>query len=320
MEMPVKIMHGAFPDFFIPGMLLLGLGILNSVSFITVLRRAAWDWILACLALGGLVIWFIVEMIILRELHWLHLMWGLPVLLGSIAAIPLVASSNNTAAMQKALLSCGVISSLWYIAINFYVPEQYTGYSTTSFTVSELSAIGAPTRILWTLLVLPYPVLFSAFGWGVLQTSGAKHFLRITGYLIIAYCIFNLYWPPMHMRGQDMALTDILHIAWAIVTNVFMWTFMLLGAMALGKGFRIYTFVSIFLHVVFGILTFLEAPEIPKNGPTNMIGVWERINILIFMIWVAVFAIILFRISSRTRPEKFSKQVTILNSPVIPQN
>src|SRR6516165_8996655 len=176
MEMPVKIMHGAFPDFFIPGMLLLGLGILNSVSFITVLRRAAWDWILACLALGGLVIWFIVEMIILRELHWLHLMWGLPVLLGSIAAIPLVASSNNTAAMQKALLSCGVISSLWYIAINFYVPEQYTGYSTTSFTVSELSAIGAPTRILWTLLVLPYPVLFSAFGWGVLQTSGAKHF------------------------------------------------------------------------------------------------------------------------------------------------
>jgi hypothetical protein len=108
------------------------------------------------------------------------------------------------------------------------------------------------------------------------------------------------------MRGYNTALTDTLHIAWAIVTNIFMWTFMLLGAMALGKSFRMYTFVSILLHVIFGMLTFQEAPQIPKNGPTNMIGLWERINILVFMMWVIVFAIILRRSVSQANPETAS--------------
>ena len=97
------------------------------------------------------------------------------------------------------------------------------------------------------------------------------------------------------MRGQEPTLTDTLHITWAIVTNIFMWLFMIFGAAALSKGFRIYTIVSIALHIVFGILTTLEASNIPTNGPTPTIGIWERINIGIFMLWVVVFALALSR-------------------------
>lgn len=97
------------------------------------------------------------------------------------------------------------------------------------------------------------------------------------------------------MRGHEPTLTDTMHIVWAIITNIFMWLLMVLGAIALSKEFRIYTVASIILHLVFGSLTFLEAPNIAKNGPTPMIGVWERINILIFMLWVIVFAIILIK-------------------------
>jgi hypothetical protein len=42
--------------------------------------------------LGGLAVWFIVEIAILRELHWLHAMWGLPVLTGCLVALSLVPS------------------------------------------------------------------------------------------------------------------------------------------------------------------------------------------------------------------------------------
>src|SRR5436190_7799383 len=80
MDMPVDIMHGAFPDFVIPGIILLALGILNGIAFISVLHKSHNDWCLAGLALGGLLIWFVVEIIILQELHWLHAMWGIPVL------------------------------------------------------------------------------------------------------------------------------------------------------------------------------------------------------------------------------------------------
>ena len=76
MDMPVELMRGAFHDFLNPGIILLGLGILNTLAFFTVLRRTGSDWFMAGLALSGLFIWFVVEIIIIQELHWLHLMWA----------------------------------------------------------------------------------------------------------------------------------------------------------------------------------------------------------------------------------------------------
>lgn len=96
MDMPVEIMHGVFPDFLIPGLILLGLGILNALAFIAVLVRSRADWLLSSLGLGGLAIWFITEIIILRELHWLQAMWGIPVLVGCLAAFPLVSAHFAT--------------------------------------------------------------------------------------------------------------------------------------------------------------------------------------------------------------------------------
>ena len=39
MDMPVSIMHGSFPDFLIPGIILFALGIVNTVAFFAVLRK-----------------------------------------------------------------------------------------------------------------------------------------------------------------------------------------------------------------------------------------------------------------------------------------
>jgi hypothetical protein len=92
MDMPVEIMHGFFKDFLIPGFMLLGFGILNAAAFIAVLLKNRNGWILSSLALGGLVIWFTVEIIVLQEFHWLHAMWGLPVVAGCLVTIPLALS------------------------------------------------------------------------------------------------------------------------------------------------------------------------------------------------------------------------------------
>jgi hypothetical protein len=220
-----------------------------------------------------------------------------------------IGSSKNNST-RRALIICGILSSLWYVAINIYVPMQYEGYSLSSLTVSELSAIGAPTRKLWVLLVIAYPLLFAAFGLGVLQSAKENRALRVVGRLIIAYCVFNLYWPPMHQRGLEPTITDTLHIVWAAVTVLFMMVMMGFGAAALGLRFRIYTIVSIALHVVFGVLTSLEAPNIPTNGPTPWIGVWERINIGIFMLWVVVLALVLLLKERELNSIKSSAQLS----------
>jgi peptidoglycan/LPS O-acetylase OafA/YrhL len=98
MDMPVDIMHGTFRDFLVPGILLFALGILNTAAFLAVLRKSRLDWFMSALAMGGLAIWFGVEIAILQEVHWLHAMWGLPVVLGAVVAIPLVSNRHNTPA------------------------------------------------------------------------------------------------------------------------------------------------------------------------------------------------------------------------------
>ena len=165
--------------------------------------------------------------------------------------------------LQKALLLSGLASSLVYAAVNVAVPMTWAEYSIASQTVSELSAIGTPTRELWISLIVPYIVLFAAFGWGVLRSAGSNRWLRIAGWLILVYGAFNLYWPPMHRRevlaaGGGM-LTDVLHLVWAGVTVFLFVLIMGFGAIALGRLFRVYTVVSVVALIVCGLMTSLDA-------------------------------------------------------------
>lgn len=301
MKMPVDIMHNAFPNFLIPGIILFALGILTAAAFIAVLNRTRHDWVMACLALGGLTIWFWVEIAILLDLHWLHLMWGLPVLLGGLVVIPLIPSRY----LQKASLFCGILSSLLYVAVNVIVPMQWKVYDVASQTVSELSAIGAPTRTLWAVLCTPYTFLVIAFAWGVLIAAKGNRNLRIAGRLLLAYGALGLLWPfaPMHLRESLASgggtFSDTLHIALGVVTEVIYLLALGFAAAALGKPFRYYSIATFGVLIVFGVLTFLQAPGIATNQATPLIGVWERINIGIFILWVVVLAIILLKKNSK---------------------
>lgn len=209
------------------------------------------------------------------------------------------AGLSDKVLLRKILFTCGILSSLYYVGLNILVPIGFDGYSYASYTVSELSAIDSPTRQIWVLLAPVYTLLFAAFGWGVWQSAGENRNVRVVGALIVVYCAINTYWPPMHLRGNEPTLTDTLHIIWAMIAVLFMMTMMGFGAAAFDKRFRIYTIASMALHVIFGFLTTLEAPNIPRNLPTPFIGVWERINIGVFMLWVIVLAVGLWRKENR---------------------
>ncbi len=195
--------------------------------------------------------------------------------------------------MAKTLLICGILSSLLYVLMNIFVPMRFEGYSIPSQTVSELSAIDAPTRTLWVWLAVLYILLFAAFGWGVRKSADGNRSLRIVAGLIMVYVVINLYWPPMHLRGNKPGLTDTLHIIWAMITLLLMMFIMGFGAAALGKGFRFFTIATFVVFITFGVLIGTEAPGIPRNLPTPHIGTWERINIGAYMLWVIVFAMAL---------------------------
>lgn len=89
MKIPVTELNGVFSSFLIPGLILTALGVLNAVAFFALLRRKASAWLWVGLALVGFAIWFAVELAVVGAKSWAQAVWGLPVLVGLIAAWPL---------------------------------------------------------------------------------------------------------------------------------------------------------------------------------------------------------------------------------------
>ena len=205
---------------------------------------------------------------------------------------------------RKTLLICGILAMLCYVAMNIFVPMHYPGYNMASYTVSELSAIDAPTRMLWSVSAIFYSLLFIAFGFGVWLSAKGNRALRVIAVVIIFDSLFGLYWPPMHRREVISAgggtLTDTLHIVWAFVHLVLMLVMIGSGASVFGKGFRIFSAAIVLTFIVFGLLTAIESRGLEANLPTPYLGIWERINIGAYMIWVIVFALMLMKRNNET--------------------
>ena len=137
------------------------------------------------------------------------------------------------------------------------------------------------------------------FWLGSIKISWSQAALNVVGILLIINGLFGLTWSPMHQREVLAAgggtFTDTWHIVMSVITVLLMFLTIGFGAAVFGKGFRIYSIITLLVFIVFGVLTFSEAPNINKNLATQSIGLWERINIAAFMVWLLVFAIILLR-------------------------
>jgi hypothetical protein len=103
----------------------------------------------------------------------------------------------------------------------------------------------------------------------------------------------------MHQREVLAAgggtLTDTLHIVFTMVTVPLMMLTIGFGAASFGKRFKLYSIVTLVVLIIAGIFTGIDSPKIEANLPTPSIGVWERINIGVYMLWVVVLSIILLR-------------------------
>jgi hypothetical protein len=201
---------------------------------------------------------------------------------------------------HKVLLVCGLLSSLLYGAMMAVI--RFEGYNPISQTVSELSAIGVPTRPLWMVLGSAYDALLVAFGLGVWLSARGKRILRIAGGLLVAFGMLGVVWPfaSMHQRSVLAAggatVSDTLHAFLGAMSVLFMLVAIAFGAAAFGRRFRLYSIATILVQLVFGALMGMDGPRIAANLPTPWVGLWERIDIYGFLLWVLILAVALLRI------------------------
>ncbi|HWH52061.1 MAG TPA: DUF998 domain-containing protein [Gemmatimonadaceae bacterium] len=202
---------------------------------------------------------------------------------------------------EDALIWCGVFASVAYLLANVLGAAVWPGYSSLSQTVSELSAIGAPSRPVVAPLLVAYAALIIAFGAGVRAAGGRSRALRVTGVILIVYGIVCLAGPftPMHQRvalaaGQE-SLTDALHKVTTSVDVLLIVLITAIGGQSFHARFRAYSIATIIVVLVLGALTVPSVPRIAANLPTPGVGALERVCIGAAVAWPAVLAVMILR-------------------------
>lgn len=201
--------------------------------------------------------------------------------------------------ITRLLIICGTAAAPFFILSDIVAATLlYPGYDYSAQQVSELSAIGSPSRDFWMLMGYPYNLLTLAFAVGVWRVAEGRWPLKITAVLIVLFAANSFSWgwlAPMHMRGTQFTDTDTMHIVFAIFAVVLMIGFISFGAAALGRGFRIYSAITIALMLAAGAVVSTQIAAIAANQPTPWMGLVERISVYGPMIWMAVFALALLR-------------------------
>jgi len=176
----------------------------------------------------------------------------------------------------------------------------FPGYSFFHQAVSELSAIGAPTRTLIVPLYLVYDLFTIMFGLGIWLHS-QKRSLRITASLLIVNAATGFVGVPfpLQLGAVEATFTNTMHSILAGVNVILFLLAMGFGAFASGKRFRFYSFGTVLTLVVVGaVMGFVAGAKISAEGwtaPPQWFGLMERISIYGSMLWEAVLSIVLFR-------------------------
>lgn len=197
---------------------------------------------------------------------------------------------------RRVLLVCGVLSSVLYVGIDQLAALIHPAYhSFTSQTISELGARGAPTRALVTPLFVLYEVLALAFVAGVWAAGRGNRALRITAAFLAARWLAGVVssWFPMNVRGSGDLAGDAPHIVAFGVIVLFIFGTMISGAFALGRDFRRYSWASVAAFFVLGAVLGVQSAKVPTGEPTPWIGVTERVEVGVYLLWIAVLAIAL---------------------------
>lgn len=196
--------------------------------------------------------------------------------------------------LRKALLSCGIVGSVWWVALDVIGSLRYPGYSYVDYSISELSAQGAPTRLFMTLVSgVPYAVLMTAFGVGIWATSGANRAQRVTGAVIVAEVLWGFAGGlafPMAVRGTEGTLRNQIHSIYGIGMPILFLLAMGFGSRIFGSRFRYFTYAVIAVLLIFGALTAMQGGKVPSGGSTPLMGLEERTNAYASMLWLAVLA------------------------------
>lgn len=192
----------------------------------------------------------------------------------------------------KVLLVCGIVAPLLFVGTNLLGGVLWRGYSFTHQSISDLSAIGAPTRAVVVPLFIAVDLLLAGFGLGVWGLAGQNVALRIVAGLLVAYGVvgcaaeffpYRLGEPPKPFNaGVILTAAGVIFLLLAILS----------GAAAYRNWFRFYSIGTLLVFAVLTVVGFAQAEA--------RVGLQERVLSFGCLLWVAMLAIVLLSVELET--------------------
>ena len=216
------------------------------------------------------------------------------------------------------LLSCGIAAPLMYLASDAIAGLRWEGYSFRDQTISELNAIGAPTRTLTIFLGLAGYTLLLVFGVAVWKSASVHRRLRVVGGALMGIGCLSLWAVPfasMHVREAEETLTDTLHIVGGAIFAPLLLVVIALGTSVFGKWYRLYSIVTVLLMFAFVAWTAMDGAAMADNLATPWLGVKERIWVYAYQLWLVAFAIALLRQHPAASADNGSREEALAKAP-----
>lgn len=203
--------------------------------------------------------------------------------------------------MVGLLLLSGVLSPLLYVTSDIVMALTYDGYSYLDQTVSELNAVGAPTRRLSIALGYAESALLVLYGIGIRLAAARDRRLEVASGALVALGVVGFWALPfasMQMRGTPQEGPHLLSGAIGAVLVV---TAIGFAAAAVGGAFRRYSAATIAVMLLFAVWAATDAERIEAGVATPWVGVIERVSFYSWHVWFMVLAVALLR-KGRTGP------------------
>lgn len=196
--------------------------------------------------------------------------------------------------MKKFYPIFGIIGPIIYILAVIIGGALRSDYSFLYNTISELTVTNAPNLILISILFGIYNISLLIFGIGAFRDNeidnsrkykAATLLLAIVGVLGLLLLFF-----PQDPRNAAVTFQGTMHIAIAGITSLFT----LISVLLIGinfrkvkemKSFAVYSFISFSLILISGGAAAISVATNSAYG-----GLFERITIFAFMIWIIVFS------------------------------
>lgn len=208
---------------------------------------------------------------------------------------------------QRLLFGCGIAYAVLFPLVTDGVGLRfYKGYDPVSQAISELWATGAPTKVALPIVLPAWIALLLGFGLGVRRSDRSNPALRAVGSLLITMAALQPLWLLLPLTGREdippggsTALHDLGHMLLALVMSVLIVTMIGSGSSAFGSGFRLYSWVTFVVVLVCGLSVVGAASGYMNGAPPPDFGLIQRLQVVPWLLWMAVLASILLR-RSRT--------------------